>query len=178
MKRRHAAFCIALLLLALPAIPSYPADRGPSVQAQSGEVSLTPSTNSTAVGLTVSFSGAVSGVNVSSVTYYILGPDGTSDNATIPLAGSDFSFNYTFPVAGDWTVFCIAGDQANPQAISDPAIISVASASGPTYLGIPVVWLGVGILLVSAASLLYLVYAIRKRSEEEERAAGAKEAAA
>ena len=176
MNRRLRYLAIALFVLCATCLLS----SRPVVSASQPEaiqVSLSSSTDSTSVGVPVTFNGTISGGDVSSVVYLVVGPDGTTSNASVDTAGSAFAFNLTFDMVGNWTVLCAAGDLTNPLAISNPLQISVDSGTPTTFLGVPFVWLGAAILVVSAASLVYLVYAIRKRSQEEEgKAAGGRPA--
>jgi hypothetical protein len=176
MSRRLLILVLALSVLSLTLLPSFHSAAAAS-QADSVQLSLSSSVNSTSMGIPVDFSGAVSGGNVTSVVYVVVGPDGSTFNASVNTVGSTFNFSYAFDNVGNWTVFCTAGDLSNPLAVSDPLFIYVDAGAPSNFLGVPFVWLGVAILLVSAASLVYLVYAIRKRSQEVERkAAGGGEA--
>ena len=159
---------VLILTLAMAGTPGL-LGVGSAAMAQTdlGQISLVPSSNSTSFGGTVNFTGAVSGVNSTLVTFMVIGPDGSSENGTVPISGTAYSFSYSFNVSGDWTVFAMAGDLSNPEAISDPVAVTVLGAPPPSYLGIPVIWLGVAILVISAASLVYLVYAIKGREEAE-----------
>ena len=55
--------------------------------------------------------------------------------------------------------------------LSDNASEPLAVIFSADYLGVPIVWIGSAILAVSAASLAYLVYAIRKNSKKAEKEA-------
>jgi hypothetical protein len=138
------------------------------------QISLLSSTSSTPAGTPVSFNGTVVGLNVTSVTYVVVAPDGSTSSGVINTAGSSFQFSLTFQEQGNWTVYCEAGITSSPSATSDDVIVSVEGGASPNYLGIPVFWLGVGILAISAGSLAYLVYVFRKRAQEEERQAARK----
>ena len=169
LRLRYLSIAISVLIISLP-LGSYPAES--ASQPEPPLVSLFSSASSTSIGVPVAFNGIVSGGNVSTVTYIVVRPDGTTYNGSVGTAGLAFSFNLTFDVVGNWTVICAAGDLSNPLALSDPLQISVDSGAPTTFLGVPFVWLGVAILVVSAVSLTYLVYAIRKRSRDEEAKAG------
>jgi hypothetical protein len=177
MSRRLPYLVLAFLVLSVPSLPSFHSIAS-DLQVVSVQLSLTSSANSTSVGVPVDFNGTVSGGNVTSIFYLVVGPDGSSFNASVDTAGSTFNFSYVFESVGNWTVFCTAGDLSNPLAVSDSLLISVDAGAPSTFLGVPFVWLGAAILVVSAVSLAYLVYAIRKRTQEEEhKAAGGKPAA-
>jgi hypothetical protein len=169
MSRRLLYLILAFIVLSLGSLPSSQSKASASQQ-DTVRLSFSSSVNSTSVGVPVDFNGMVSGGGVAIVAYVVVGPDGSTFNASVNTAGAAFNFSYAFDGVGNWTVFCTAGDLSNPLAVSDPVFISVDSGAPSTFLGVPFVWLGVSILVVSAVSLVYLVYAIRKRAEEERRA--------
>jgi hypothetical protein len=123
------------------------------------------------VGIPVGFNGTISGGDVSTVIYVVVGPDGSPFNASVKASGSAFDFSHTFDAVGNWTVFCTAGDLSSPPATSNPIFISVDSGAPSGFLGVPFFWLGVAILAVSGVTLVYPVYAIEERSQGEERKA-------
>jgi hypothetical protein len=144
----------------------------PSAMAGQPGITLVPSNNATSVGVPVGFQGTTAGLNASSVTCMEVAPAGGVNSIGATVSSSQFSFNYAFGSVGNWTVFCVAGSVSSPLAESGNVTISVGAIPSATYLGIPVVWVGISILVISAASLIYLVYAIRKRTLEEERKGG------
>jgi hypothetical protein len=168
MSRRLAYLTLALLFIPFMSLPLLNSAAAAS-QTGSVQLSLSSSVNSTSIGIPVGFAGAVSGGNATSVAYVVVGPDGSTFNASVEMVGSTFNFTYVFDKTGNWTVFCTAGDPSNPVAVSNPLLISVDAGTPSNFLGVPFFWLGVAILVVSSVSLVYLVYAIRKRSQEEER---------
>ena len=143
-----------------------------SAKAGQPGITLVPSTNATSVGEPVDFQGTTAGLNASSVTCMEIAPAGGAISVGAALSSSQFSFDYAFGSVGNWTVFCVAGSVSSPLAESGNVTVSVGAIPSATYLGIPVVWVGISILVISAASLIYLVYAIRKRTLEEERKGG------
>ncbi len=141
-------------------------------------LTLTPSANATFVGVPVEFAGTTVGLNVTSVTYEVVAPNSTQYGGAVNVSLSEFNFTYTFDATGNWTVFCSAISGTGTEALSGSVVISVGEAPPPSYYGVPVFWLGISILVISAISLAYLVWAIRKREAEEERKASAADASA
>jgi hypothetical protein len=168
---------LALIGIVLFAVAALPASSPTSAQTQvqTGKITLTAASNSTSLGKSLDFVGTLSGLNSSKVTYFILGPDGSSLNGTLAVTNSAFAFRVSFNATGQWEVFCVAGNASQPEALSGLLSILVGEAvptEGPTYFGIPLFVLGVVILLVTGVSLIYLVFAIRKRSREEAKGSG------